>query len=84
LIGLVAVAIAGPAVAVVERDALVCFTDPEGRPVRIGDPVVTPDGREVGWVSAMQCASDASPERLRVTRAAYPYQVLEIDRRSVA
>jgi hypothetical protein len=71
--------VAGPAGAQAARDPLTCASDRTGQSVRVGDPVVGQDDQVFGWVSLSQCAKDAPPLRLKVMRAAPPYEVVDID-----
>lgn len=80
--GLVALGAAPAATALNER-ALTCFVGAEGRAVRIGDPVRDLYGREIGAVSAAQCAPDADRNRLRVQPNLYGADVFEVDARDV-
>ena len=61
-----AVALSAPAAEPLLGDPLTCYRDEQGRAVRIGDPVRDRYGREIGWVSAEQCARDAPAGKLRV------------------
>lgn len=76
LVSVAAVA-AAPAL---QQDPLVCFIDDHGRKIRIGETVRDRTGREIGWVSASQCAQDAPPGKLRIVPSVYgPVDPLEVD-----
>lgn len=60
-----------PAAQSVVDDPLVCFVDDHGRKIRIGETVRDRNGREIGWISASQCASDAPAGKLRVVPNVY-------------
>jgi hypothetical protein len=81
-IGLVTGSAVEAAKAVDDR-ALTCFVAPQGGPLRVGDPVRDRYGREIGSVSAEQCAPDADPARLRVAPNLYGADLLEIAARDV-
>lgn len=53
------------------QDPLVCFVDDQGRKIRIGETVRDRNGREIGWISASQCAPGAPPGKLRVVPSVY-------------
>lgn len=73
-------AIAGVAATTPGADPLVCFVDSQGRSVRIGDTVRDRFGREIGWISASQCAPGARPDKLRIVPSLYgPVDPLEVD-----
>ncbi len=60
-----------PAARPLSGDPLVCMVDNQGRTVRIGDTVRDRFGREIGWISATQCAEDAPSGKLRIVPSVY-------------
>lgn len=60
-----------PAGQSVLQDPLVCFVNDQGRKIRIGETVRDRNGREIGWISASQCAPDTPTGKLRVVPSVY-------------
>jgi hypothetical protein len=71
---------AAPAARPLSGDPLVCAVDEQGRTVRIGDTVRDRFGREIGWVSATQCAANAPAGKLRIVPSVYGVvDLIEVD-----